>query len=87
MKQPFLKILLFVFITTTTTTGVNSNNVTLSSSSSSSSSSSPNLNTNTTSSSSLLNKLINNTITHKYDFDTKLNHLIVDKNSGWVSEI
>lgn len=87
MKQPFLKILLFVFITTTTTTGVNSNNVTLSSSSSSSSSS-PNLNTNTTSSSnSLLNKLINNTITHKYDFDTKLNHLIVDKNSGWVSEI
>uniref|UniRef100_W4VRI5 Putative plexins functional semaphorin receptor n=1 Tax=Corethrella appendiculata TaxID=1370023 RepID=W4VRI5_9DIPT len=45
-------------------------------------------NSNSTKSSltSLINskKISNNTITHNITFDTKLNHLVVDKNSGWV---
>lgn len=31
------------------------------------------------------NSISNNTITHKTEFDTELNHLVVDRNTGRVS--
>lgn len=32
-----------------------------------------------------INSISNNTITHKTEFDTDLNHLVVDRNTGRVS--
>lgn len=45
----------------------------------------PGTNGATSNSSNNDNKISNNTITHHTTFDTKLNHLVVDRNTGRVS--
>ena len=73
-------VLLFVITATLTTPAVNSKNNNSNLSSNSRSISNNSNNTTITS-----NTTITTPITRAYKFDTKLNHLVVDKNTGRVS--
>lgn len=78
----FHVVLLFVITATLMTPAVNSKNNNSNLSSNSRSISNNSNNTTITS-----NTTITTTITHANTFDTKLNHLVVDKNTGRVSSI
>lgn len=82
----FVGLLLLATIVIDVVSSNNGNNGDGTNAGSSSGNSATNSGTSNSNSSNNENKISNNTITHHTTFDTKLNHLVVDRNTGRVSQ-